>query len=138
MTERPLDDLRQLTPKVPYLSSDASTRALKYATLGYLIYLVVATVLTFIEVEFIVGMGPIACVWTGILLLLSRRKNIAHFGKFIGSTLLFCLCCFLLIYLLDWSPRTAQLPISCLVLAYTASLLFFYYKHYAPLFRTID
>lgn len=119
---KPLDDLSDLQQPTSVVSNHTF---LRYWTLVLLITIVVAAVLAVQDIESIVVTGGI-CTVGSIVLWFANKSQIQAYIVIAVATFVFCVCCFLLIVILNWNPNDAQYPISRLGILYTAWVVCYY------------
>ena len=119
---KPLDDLSDLEKSNSWVPKNTF---LRYWTILLLITIVVTAVLAVYDIETIVVTGGI-CTVGSIILQVANRAQVEVYKVIAIATAVFCVFCFMLIVILDWSPSDAQYPISRLGLLYTAWLLCYY------------
>jgi len=98
--------------------------------------LVIGVVLAFLDIETILGSGPVMLVWGVILLYPTRRDR--QFQWFAIACCLFPVVVFLIIFFMSWSPQDAQHPISALCASFVGAMLFGCVKNFTQLRRTTD
>lgn len=76
----------------------------------------------FFNIETIMGSGPIYCVF-GLLVIIAAFFQWSPMAiLFGGQAIGYSLFIFLLIYLLDWGPAEADLPVKIMTIAYTLAI----------------
>lgn len=96
--------------KVP----DDTSRLVRWMILIALPLLLIGAASSLIDIESIVASGPVMLIYGLILMFLTRGQNQRLFRWFAWTCCAFPIFVFLIIYLLEWSPGDAQIPISAL------------------------
>ena len=114
----------------PYLPPQVQAHAvdvgLRKAGAGYPILLLlcmatigIGVVLSVVDVETIVGSGPVLSVLCLVALVVAIRKSYFWGGMFGVSGIVITLTCFALISMLRWSPKDAEIPIPVILAGYS-------------------
>ena len=102
----------------PSDKDDSSLKRIQILLLGMCLqlgFLLVALILAIEDIESIIETGPIGSI-LGIVVFVFAYLSKFPRGKKVGlSAPIFSVICFSLIYFLDWSPREAEIPITCLL-----------------------
>lgn len=84
-----------------------------------LIFAGIAVGLAFCDIETIIFSGPVGSI-IGLVVFALTHQSSFTVRKAIGlSAPIFSFICFLIIFILDWSPGEAEKPIAILMLLYT-------------------
>lgn len=114
------DSVRRVPP-IPIPPRQPPSSTLVTLVIAHLVGICGSVIAATIEIETIVGTGPIFSILGLIVAAMGRHSPVRRISWWGASTLLLSLFVFALILIADWSPAAARQPVGILLLLYQAA-----------------